>query len=80
MVTVSVTDEGYGMNKKVLRQLTEPFFSTKIDKGGTGLGLYISSSIIKEHGGLFLFDSTPGKGTTATLRLPVAGNDPEGRP
>jgi len=70
MITISVVDEGYGMNKKVRKRLTEPFFSTKIDKGGTGLGLYISSSIIKEHHGTLTFDSAPGKGTTATIRLP----------
>ncbi|GFO53298.1 hypothetical protein GMSM_03050 [Geomonas sp. Red276] len=72
MVTIAVIDEGYGMNKKVQKRLTEPFFSTKIDKGGTGLGLYISSSIIQEHRGTLSFQSAPGKGTTAVIRLPVA--------
>ena len=72
-IVVSVIDEGYGMSKKVLKHLTEPFFSTRIEEGGTGLGLYISSSIIKEHLGTLSFDSAPGKGTTATIRLPRGG-------
>ena len=69
-IVVSVIDEGCGMNKKVRKHLTEPFFSTRIDQGGTGLGLYISSSLIKAHNGSLAFDSVPGKGTTATIRLP----------
>jgi PAS domain S-box-containing protein len=75
LVMITVRDEGHGMGKNVLKHLTEPFFSTKIDKGGTGLGLYISASIIAEHEGTLSFDSAPGKGTTATIRLPVSDGD-----
>lgn len=72
-LTVAVRDKGKGMSGKVLQRLTEPFFTTRGGEGGTGLGLYISASIIKEHGGSLEFDSLHGRGTTVTIRLPVAG-------
>lgn len=71
-VLIIVRDEGKGMGKDVLEKLTEPFFTTRSDEGGTGLGLYISSNIIKEHHGSLCYISEPGKGTTATIRLPIA--------
>jgi PAS domain S-box-containing protein len=71
-IAVTVRDEGKGMEREVIEHLTEPFFTTRIDEGGTGLGLYISSSILKEHGGSLLFESEPGKGTNAVMCLPVA--------
>ncbi|QWV92345.1 PAS domain S-box protein [Geomonas oryzisoli] len=70
-VNVSVEDQGDGMSEEVLARLTEPFFTMRINKGGTGLGLYISSSIVKEHGGSLDFESEPGKGTRVTVRLPI---------
>ncbi|NIM18477.1 MAG: response regulator [Candidatus Aminicenantes bacterium] len=69
---VKVEDEGVGMNKKIMDRITDPFFTTKQDQGGTGLGLYISYSIIKAHKGVLEFRSLPGKGTTATIKLPVS--------
>jgi len=59
------------MSKEVLDRVTEPFFTTKLDKGGTGLGLSISYSIIKEHQGSLEFESNPGWGTTAIIKLPA---------
>ncbi|HEY6874374.1 MAG TPA: ATP-binding protein [Geobacteraceae bacterium] len=73
-----VKDEGHGMDKKVLGRLAEPFFTTRINEGGTGLGLYISTAIIKEHRGFLEFESEPGRGTTTTIRLPIAGEHPAG--
>jgi len=70
-VVVTVADEGVGMNRKVLDRITEPFFTTKQDLDGTGLGLYISYSIVKAHKGVMEFESQPGKGTTATIKIPV---------
>jgi PAS domain S-box-containing protein len=69
---ISVTDEGRGMPPAVVRRLTEPFFTTRENQGGTGLGLYISSSIVNDHGGALEFKSEKGKGTTAIIRLPTA--------
>jgi PAS domain S-box-containing protein len=68
---IKVSDEGVGMPEELRNRLFEPFFSTKLDSGGTGLGLAISNVIVKDHGGVLEFESEPGKGTTAIIRLPV---------
>ena len=70
-VIVTVADEGCGMTADVKANIFEPFFSTKMESGGTGLGLSISKFILDEHKAHIRFDSEPGKGTTATIVLPV---------
>jgi len=70
-IVVKVQDEGVGIPPKVLPHITDPFFTTKSSSGGIGLGLSISSRIVKEHGGTLTFSSEPGKGTTAEIILPV---------
>jgi polar amino acid transport system substrate-binding protein len=75
-VVVKVHDEGIGIPPEVLPHITDPFFTTKSDSGGIGLGLSISSRIVKEHGGLLTFTSEPGTGTTAEMILPVSNSHP----
>jgi polar amino acid transport system substrate-binding protein len=70
-VVIQVTDEGIGIAEEHLQYLLDPFFTTKRDSGGTGLGLSVSAGIVKEHGGTLRFESAPDKGTTVTLSLPV---------
>lgn len=70
---IRVRDEGAGMNKDTIERITEPFFTTKQDYGGTGLGLSISYAIVRDHLGVLEFESECGKGTTATVKLPVFG-------
>jgi PAS domain S-box-containing protein len=70
-ILVRIQDEGIGILPEVLSRITEPFFTTQSDSGGIGLGLSISSRIIKEHGGTLTFTSEPGKGTIAEIILPV---------
>lgn len=70
-VCVRVRDEGCGMPDDVRARVLEPFFTTRLDAGGTGLGLAISISIIAEHGGTLDIQSTPGAGSTFTVRLPT---------
>jgi PAS domain S-box-containing protein len=71
-VVVSVVDEGVGISPEHVGHIFEPFFTTKSDKGGTGLGLSVCASIVKEHDGRLEFNSEPGKGTEARLSLPAA--------
>lgn len=66
-ITVSVKDEGIGIEAENLKKLTDPFYTTKRSYGGTGLGLSISSKIVRDHNGILTFESTKGKGTIATL-------------
>ncbi|MGB9079874.1 MAG: ATP-binding protein [Desulfuromonadaceae bacterium] len=70
-VTFRLRDEGCGISPEHLARLTDPFFTTKRDSGGTGLGLSVSAGIVKEHGGRLIFDSVPGSETVVTLTLPV---------
>jgi signal transduction histidine kinase len=71
-----VQDEGTGIAPEPLSRLTDPFFTTKRESGGTGLGLSVSAGIVKEHGGSIAFESAPGRGTTVTLAFPVAKEEP----
>lgn len=70
-VEVRVQDHGCGIAPEHLERLTDPFFTTRRETGGTGLGLSLSARMAKEHGGRLEFKSTPGEGTTVTLILPV---------
>ncbi len=74
-VALEVRDEGVGIPPEHMAHLTDPFFTTRRESGGTGLGLSVSAGIVKEHGGSLLFTSTPGAGTTVTLTLPAAGKE-----
>jgi signal transduction histidine kinase len=71
---ITIRDEGTGMSPEVLSHLFEPFFTTKGDRG-CGLGLNVCRSIAQRHGGSLTADSTPGAGSTFTLRLPAAPAD-----
>jgi polar amino acid transport system substrate-binding protein len=71
VVEFRLRDEGSGISPENLSRLTDPFFTTKRDMGGTGLGLSVSAGIAKEHGGTLEFESPPGCGTTVTLTMPA---------
>jgi C4-dicarboxylate-specific signal transduction histidine kinase len=68
-VVIYFRDTGHGIAPEYLERIFEPFFTTK--DGGTGFGLSVSYSIIKSFGGDIEVESTPGKGTTFTVRLPA---------
>jgi PAS domain S-box-containing protein len=69
-VFVSIKDNGSGIDPKIQGRIFDPFYTTK--EMGTGLGLTISYRIIKDHGGDILLESEVGKGTTMTIRIPIA--------
>jgi PAS domain S-box-containing protein len=70
-IVIKVRDEGMGIPPEMLLNITDPFFTTKHDSGGVGLGLSISSKIVEEHGGTLHFESEIGTGTTAEITLPL---------
>jgi PAS domain S-box-containing protein len=70
-VRVKVEDEGSGISEKDLKHIMDPFFTTKRNMGGTGLGLSVSYNIIKSHGGSLKIKSELNKGTTARVSIPV---------
>ncbi len=72
-VEIFVEDEGAGMSSEVLERIKEPFFSTRLDSGGLGLGVSICKSIAEEHGGTLEYESREGAGTRASVRLPAIG-------
>ncbi|WP_420819522.1 transporter substrate-binding domain-containing protein [Oryzomonas rubra] len=76
IVALTITDEGVGIASEHIPRLTDPFFTTKRETGGTGLGLSVSAGIVNEHGGTLKFTSTPGAGTTVILTLPAAEETP----
>jgi two-component system NtrC family sensor kinase len=70
-VFIVISDTGCGIPPENLGRIFEPFFTTKESGKGTGLGLSISYDIVKRHHGEITVESTPGKGTTFTVRIPV---------
>jgi signal transduction histidine kinase len=74
LVTLRISDSGQGIDPEHLAKIFDPFFSTK--EHGTGLGLALTQQIIVEHGGTIDVESSPGKGTTFTVRLPAAPGEP----
>ncbi len=74
-VTLSVQDTGCGMSKQVQSKIFHPFFTTKEQGKGTGLGLASVYGIIKSLGGSITCNSSEGVGTTFEILLPVAEND-----
>jgi PAS domain S-box-containing protein len=72
-VVFTVTDTGIGMTDEIRTRIFDPFFTTKGEEG-TGLGLPVSYSIVKRHGGEMRVESRPGGGTTFTVVLPVGVN------
>ena len=70
-VCLTVTDTGVGMDEETLRRIGEPFFSTKGDGKGTGLGLAMVRAAMDQMGGEFVMSSRLGEGSTAQLWFPI---------
>jgi two-component system NtrC family sensor kinase len=69
-VEIRVADTGVGIPPEILAQVFEPFFSTKLNESGVGLGLAVVYGIVHRHGGRIDIESMPGLGTTVRVRLP----------
>ncbi|MBI5366340.1 MAG: two-component sensor histidine kinase [Planctomycetes bacterium] len=70
---IDIADDGPGIKPEDLPHIFKVFFSTK--KGGTGLGLPTARRIVAEHDGTLAVDSEPGRGSTFTIRLPLAPSE-----
>ena len=68
-VSISIQDNGKGMDEETLKRIFEPFFTTKFQ--GRGLGLAAAYGMIKNHSGLIAIESGPAKGTTVRIYLPA---------
>jgi len=68
---VEVRDNGVGMDEKVRQHCLEPFFSTKTQRGGTGLGLAMVYGMVQRHKGGIEIESAPGQGTCLRLVFPI---------
>ena len=68
---IQIKDTGSGIDEEVRRKMFEPFFSTKGEGDGLGIGLYIVERIVKSHSGIIEVESRKGEGTTFTISLPI---------
>ncbi|MEQ2354556.1 ATP-binding protein [Pseudoalteromonas piscicida] len=70
-LSIDIFDCGEGIADKLVHRVFDPFYTTKASEKHVGLGLTIASNIIKSHGGELIIKSTIGKGTRATINLPL---------
>ena len=71
-IYVKIEDSGSGIEKEKLKKIFDPFYTTKDIGEGSGLGLSISHGIIERHQGELTVESTPGKGSVFTIKLPLS--------
>jgi signal transduction histidine kinase len=72
-IEIIFADDGAGMTADVQRQAFDPFFTTRRNEGGTGLGLHIVYNLVTQQlGGRMMLDSRPGQGTTFRIIMPKA--------
>jgi signal transduction histidine kinase len=76
-VRVVVRDSGHGMTKEQLAHIFDPLYTTKKDRGGSGIGMGIAFGIVQGHEGRMEVQSEEGKGTTVMIDLPVAASCPQ---
>ncbi len=73
-VEIRVSDTGRGIPEHMIDKIFDPFFTTKDVGKGTGLGLFITHEIVKQHCGTIDVDSRPESGTTFIIKLPMKGD------
>ena len=72
---ITVSDNGVGMDTETKQRLFEPFYSTKGNGKGSGLGLSMAYGLVRQHDGMISVSSEPGEGTTFNIYLPLRGQD-----
>jgi PAS domain S-box-containing protein len=77
-VRIAIEDQGLGIREENLDKIFDPYFTTR--ETGSGLGLSISYSIVKKHGGTLTVESTPGKGSVFSVYLPASAKKAEPAP
>ncbi|MDP2167447.1 MAG: ATP-binding protein [Thermodesulfovibrionales bacterium] len=75
-VEIKIQDTGTGIEAEEMEKIFTPFFTTKAEGKGSGLGLFVAREIIEDHEGTIEVDSTPGQGTTFTIKLPLKETGP----
>ncbi|MCX5746604.1 MAG: response regulator, partial [Proteobacteria bacterium] len=79
-VAIEIVDHGVGMGPTTLARLSEPYFSTRHERGGMGLGLFVARNILVGLGGTLEFESELGRGTVARVILPIEPGAPQPQP
>lgn len=74
---VRVMDRGAGMGPEIIERIRKPYYTTK--EGGSGLGIAVARGIIEQHGGTLRFESSSGRGTTATVILPACAREAQNK-
>ena len=73
-VAVIIRDNGAGISADDLPRLFDPFFTTRLHAGGTGLGLSVAHGILNAQNGSIQAESEPGQGTTIRIEMPINGS------
>lgn len=69
---IEVRDNGPGISREEVRRLTQPYFTTRFEAGGAGLGLFLARGVVEQLGGWLEIESAPGEGTLVRILLPPA--------
>ncbi|HSO18389.1 MAG TPA: ATP-binding protein, partial [Desulfosarcina sp.] len=77
---LSIADTGHGIDPRVIDKIFDPYFTTKTQGKGTGLGLAVVYGIVKDHGGFLQVDSEVGQGSTFSVHLPILNDAGEENP
>ena len=78
-ITTEISDSGPGFPENMLKDGIKAFGSTRKDKGGTGLGLFVCDQIVRRHGGKLRLENIPGGGARIIIYLPAAGPKESGK-
>ncbi len=77
IVNIIIEDTGCGMAAEMIPRIFEPYYTTHTERNAIGLGIPIANAILREHGGVLQFTSSPGRGTRVAIRLPLGEPDDE---